>query len=68
MDTLKADIPANDILDGARDYATFTGFRERRCYYLLERGLLPGAKLGQRWIGSKETVRKYLAEVLSGAA
>ena len=57
---------SNDRLDGVSDYAGFTGFNERRCYYLLERGLLPGGKLGARWIGSKRTVTKYLDEIAGG--
>jgi hypothetical protein len=32
---------ASDLLDGVTAIAQFTGWRERRVYYLAERGLLP---------------------------
>ena len=60
--------PADDILDGVNAFATFTGFTRRRCFYLLARGLLPGGKIGQRWVGSKATVRAHLARVANGQA
>lgn len=58
--------PADDLLDGVPAFARFTGFTERRCYYLLERRQLPGGKLGKKWAGSKEVVRKFLADLTSG--
>lgn len=60
--------PAEDLLDGAKDYEEFTGFPRRRCYYLLETGQLPGGKMGSRWIGSKTVVREYLARLTSTEA
>ncbi len=66
MDQHTKDEQSNDRLDGVDDYAGFTGFKKRRCYYLLERGLLPGGKLGARWIGSKRTVTEYLDEIAGG--
>ena len=59
---------ADDLLDGVPAYAAFTGFTERRCYYLLEHGQLPGGKLGKKWAGSKDVVRQFLANLTSGGA
>ncbi len=66
MDQHSKDEQSNDRLNGVADYAGFTGWNERRCYYLLSRGLLPGGKLGARWIGSKRAVTKYLDEIATG--
>ncbi len=59
---------ADDLLDGAKDFAVLTGWSERRCFYLLERKQLPGGKIGDRWIGSKRRVRQHLARVAAGEA
>lgn len=56
---------AHDMLAGAKAFADFTGFSVRRCFYLLEKGHLPGAKLGSGWIGSKQAVRERLAQVVN---
>ncbi|MCZ6483056.1 MAG: hypothetical protein O6757_07405 [Alphaproteobacteria bacterium] len=66
MDQRTKDEQSNDRLDGVGDFARFTKFNKRRCYYLLERGLLPGGKLGARWIGSKRTVAEYLDGIAAG--
>ena len=58
----------DDLLDGVPAFARFTGFTERRCYYLLERRQLPGGKLGKKWAGSKEVVRQFLANLTGGGA
>ncbi len=56
---------AEDLLDGVAAYCEFTGWPPRRVYYMLERGQLPGGKIGNRWIGSKRVVRHHL-ESLAG--
>lgn len=60
--------PADDLLDGGKAYAEFTGFPVRRVFYLLETGRLPGGKLGSKWIGSKQAVRDCLARLTSTEA
>ncbi len=60
--------PADDLLDGVAAFARFTGFSERRCYYLLESGMLPAGKIGAKWIGSKHAIAAYLSRVSSGQA
>lgn len=56
---------ASDLLHGVRAYSEFTGLPLRRCFYLLERGQLPGSKLGERWIGSKQAVREILEAAMN---
>ena len=56
---------ADDLLHGARAYSEFTGLPLRRCFYLLERGQLPGSKFGERWTGSKRAVRAKLEAVMN---
>jgi hypothetical protein len=53
-DTLK-----DDLLSGAAAIADYTGFSLRRVFHLLERGLLPGRKLGGTWISSKRALDQY---------
>ncbi len=54
---------ADDLLDGGLAYAEYLGLPLRRVYDLLERGLLPGGKLGHKWIGSKARVRRHYLEL-----
>ena len=56
---------ADDLLHGVRAYSEFTGLPLRRCFYLLERGQLPGSKLGERWIGSKRAVTEILEAAMN---
>lgn len=56
---------ADDLLHGGRAYSEFTGLPLRRCFYLLERGLLPGSKFGERWVGSKRAVREKLEAAMN---
>jgi hypothetical protein len=55
---------ANDLLDGVAAIAAFTGWPQRRVYYLAERGLLPLFKIGDRkWQGRKSTLRHHIAKL-----
>ncbi len=66
-DTMTTSEPIqDDLLDGADAFVEFTGFRKRRVFYLLEKGLLPAGKLGGKWIGSKAAVRRALTRIASG--
>ncbi len=59
---------AEDLLDGANAYAKFIGWSPRRVYYALEKGLLPGGKFGDRWLGSKRVVAARIRELTTGGA
>jgi hypothetical protein len=54
---------AGDLLDGAESIADFTGWPVRRVYYLLEKGLLPARKVGNRWTGLKSRIRQHIEDV-----
>jgi hypothetical protein len=56
---------ASDLLDGVTAIAQFTGWRERRVYYLAERGLLPLFKIDRKWQGRKSTLRQHIANLES---
>jgi hypothetical protein len=58
---------ADDFLHGVRQIAQFTGDKERRVYYLLERGLIPAGKLGDTWVASKRALRAHYARLVGGA-
>ena len=51
---------ADDLIGGVKAIAKHTGEAERRTYYMLERGLLPAFKIGDRWYMRKS---KYLAMI-----
>ena len=51
---------ADDLLSGVPAIAAFTGWPERRVYYLAEKKLIPLFKLGDRWCGRKSTLRRHL--------
>ena len=56
---------ADDTLRGAKAIADYTGDDVRRTNYLLERGLLPAFKIGDRWCMRKS---KYLAMIEASEA
>jgi hypothetical protein len=49
-----------DTLWGARAIASYVGLSDRQAYYLLETGQLPGRKIGDRWVASREGLRRHL--------
>ena len=51
---------ADDLLSGVPAIAEFTGWPERRVYYLAEKKLIPLFKIGDRWCGRKSTLRRQL--------
>jgi hypothetical protein len=51
---------ADDLLSGVPAISEFTGWPERRVYYLPEKKLIPLFKIGDRWHGRKSTLRRYL--------
>ena len=63
---IEPELVTDDLLNGVDNFAEFTGWTRQRCYYLLERGLLPGGKIGNRWIGSKRAVTAYLTKIATG--
>jgi hypothetical protein len=61
---------ADDILDGAKQISDFCGHSERRTYYLVDKGELPGVfKQGTRLIGLKSKIREgYVNKATQGTA
>lgn len=57
---------AEDRLGGVAQIATFTGETVRRTQYLLERGLIPAGKVGNRWVASKRRLREHFAALTAG--
>ncbi len=50
-----------ELLDGVKAISAESGFPERKVFYLLEKGFLPGKKMGRRWISSRTAIREALA-------
>ncbi len=50
-----------DLLDGVKAISAASGFSERQVFYMLEKGHLPGKKLGRRWISSRTAICDALA-------
>jgi hypothetical protein len=51
-------VTVDDILWGCAAIAEAIGQSTRQTFYLLERGMIPGTKVGKRWCASR---RKLLA-------
>jgi hypothetical protein len=58
----------DDTLNGIRAIAAFIGERERRTFYLCERGYLPVGKLGSGWVASKAVLRAHYARITGAVA
>ena len=58
---------AGDLLSGVQVIAEFTGWPERRVYYLAEKKLNPLFKIGDRWHGRKSTLRRHLDSCEGGS-
>jgi hypothetical protein len=50
---------ADDLLPGAQAIAEELGESLRRTRYMLERGYLPGRKVGGIWYGSRARLREF---------
>jgi hypothetical protein len=59
---------ADDLLDGASDYAALLGWPIERVYHYLAQGRLPGGKVGSKWVGSKRAVVDHITNITSGRA
>jgi hypothetical protein len=53
---------SEDLLRGARAIGAEAGLSERMTYDHLERGLIPGVKLGKIWTSSRSKLEKYYAD------
>jgi hypothetical protein len=57
-----------DLIRGVRAIAAYINEPERRTAYLLERGYLPGGKVGAYWCASKRKLREHYDRVTDGRA
>ena len=51
-----------DLLTGAEEIAKFLNVNPRRAFHLLEKGIVPGFKLGKRWCARRSTLTKFFEE------
>lgn len=51
---------ASDLVWGCKEIAKAIDRTERQTFYLLEKGLLPAKKVGERWCASREQLRRQL--------
>ena len=51
---------ADDLLSGTQEIAQFFGYQPRQVYYLLERGILPGFKIGRKWHARKSRLLDHI--------
>jgi hypothetical protein len=54
---------ADDLLNGAEEIAIFLGWPTRRVFYLLERGRIPGFKIGAKWHARRSTLITHIARL-----
>lgn len=55
----KKDMPAFDIVWGVKAISKLIGRTERQAFYMLEKGLIPGKKIGSRWAVSREVLARF---------
>ena len=66
---LPLDTLAADLLHGCGAIAEFIGVKPRRCFYMLERGVLPARKDGGIWVSAKSVLREhYLGQMKTSAS
>lgn len=53
-----ATTPPLDLIWGAKNIAREIGQSERMAFYLLEKRLIPGMKIGGRWCSSRGALRR----------
>jgi len=59
---------ADDLIEGMKAIARFTGHPERRAFYLAEKGELPGVfKQAGRWVGLKSKIREGYERLASAS-
>jgi hypothetical protein len=63
---MMSEVLSDDLLDGANEIAEFIGCSSRRAFYLLEKKLIPGFKLGHRWTARKSRLRRHFEELEAG--
>ena len=55
-----------DLLSGVSEIAAYINQPVRRVYYLLEKGQLPGFKLGGLWTARKSSILERLSKLEAG--
>jgi hypothetical protein len=58
--------PAADRIEGAKAIAAFLGITERQARWRLDRGLIPHAREGERFVASKSALREHWRRQTSG--
>ena len=51
-----------DLLTGAEEIAKFLNVNPRRAFHLLEKGLIPGFRLGKRWCARRSRLTRFFEE------
>ena len=59
---------SDDMLEGAEAISEFFGWKLRRTYYLLERGLVPCFKVGKIWCARRSTLTAHIEKLESAAS
>jgi hypothetical protein len=54
-----------DLIWGAAAIAEAIGVTQRKCFHLLEAGLLPARKVGGRWVISRKTLARFFEGTLA---
>jgi hypothetical protein len=52
-----------DLIWGCRAIAAELNQSERQTFHLLERGLLPAGKVGEKWVGSRKALRAHMLKI-----
>lgn len=57
---------ADDLLPGVKAIAQHIGEPEKRVFYMLEKGQIPGRRVGRRWYSTRSALAKaFSVEVVA---
>jgi hypothetical protein len=58
----------DDLIWGAEAIAAEINRTPRQTFHMLENGLLPAGKVGEKWVGSRTTIRAALLKITGADA
>ncbi len=50
-----------DLIWGAIAIGEFLGLNRRQSYHVLENGFVPANKVGDRWVASRDALRRHIS-------
>ena len=62
------DLNAQDLIWGVKAIAAHINQNPRQTHYQLEKKLIPGGQIGEKWVASRQALHNHFAKITSGEA